>query len=57
MSSGPVRAAWLRIEEIIDPLFPGGTNPMRNLGALACLMFAVTAAQRHISVCILRYLR
>ena len=40
MSSGPVRAAWLRIEEIIDPLFPGGTNPMRNLGALACLMFA-----------------
>lgn len=41
MSPGPIRALWLRIEETIDPLFPGGTNPLRNLGALACLMFAV----------------
>lgn len=41
MKLGSVRATWLRIEEVIDPLFPGGTNPLRNLGTLACLMFGV----------------
>lgn len=41
MMSDSIRTGWVRAEEWIDHWFPGGTNPLRNLGALACLIFAV----------------
>lgn len=29
------------MEESLDGIFPGGSSPLRNLGAIACLMFAM----------------
>ena len=36
-----IRRMWERIEDRLDLIFPGGSNPLRNLGAIACLMFAI----------------
>ena len=33
--------AWLRAERGLDRWFPAGTNPLANLGAIACLLFAI----------------
>jgi ferredoxin/coenzyme F420-reducing hydrogenase delta subunit len=33
--------AWQRVERGLDRWFPAGTNPLANLGAIACLLFAV----------------
>jgi ferredoxin/coenzyme F420-reducing hydrogenase delta subunit len=48
LSTDPARAAvsglaraWSRLERGLDGFFPGGTNPLSNLGAIACLVFAV----------------
>ena len=41
MKSHAIRRLWERVEDSLDLIFPGGSNPLRNLGAIACLMFAV----------------
>lgn len=41
MKPPAIRRLWERLEHSLDPIFPGGSNPLRNLGAIACLMFAV----------------
>jgi len=33
--------AWSRAERRLDRWFPAGTNPLVNLGAIACLLFAI----------------
>jgi ferredoxin/coenzyme F420-reducing hydrogenase delta subunit len=33
--------AWSSAERRLDRWFPGGTNPLSNLGAIACLLFAI----------------
>ncbi len=44
MKAQVVKRAWDRFEQSLDPFFPGGSNPLRNLGAIACLMFAILLA-------------
>ncbi|MFZ2236034.1 MAG: cytochrome b N-terminal domain-containing protein [Dokdonella sp.] len=41
MSAHVIRRVWDWMEESLDRIFPGGSNPLRNLGAIACLMFAI----------------
>lgn len=41
MKSHAIRRLWERAEDSLDLIFPGGSNPLRNLGAIACLMFAI----------------
>lgn len=44
MKAQVIRRAWERLENSLDRIFPGGCNPLRNLGAIACLMFAILLA-------------
>lgn len=44
MKANAIRSLWTRLENSLDLIFPGGSNPLRNLGAIACLMFAVLLA-------------
>lgn len=37
---GPLQRAWIALERALDRVFPEGGNPLRHLGALACLLFA-----------------
>lgn len=41
MKAHAIRRLWQRLEDSLDFIFPGGSNPLRNLGAIACLMFAI----------------
>ncbi len=41
MKGHAIRRLWERVEDSLDLIFPGGSNPLRNLGAIACLMFAI----------------
>ncbi len=41
MKGHAIRRLWQRFESSLDAIFPGGSNPLRNLGAIACLMFAI----------------
>ena len=41
MNAQAIRNSWKRFEDTLDLIFPGGSNPLRNLGAIACLMFAI----------------
>ncbi len=41
MKAHAIRRLWQRLEDTLDSVFPGGSNPLRNLGAIACLMFAI----------------
>lgn len=41
MNAQAIRNSWKRFEDTLDVIFPGGSNPLRNLGAIACLMFAI----------------
>ena len=43
-ATGPLHRAWTALERALDPLFPGGGNPLAHLGALACLLFAMLIA-------------
>jgi quinol-cytochrome oxidoreductase complex cytochrome b subunit/ferredoxin/coenzyme F420-reducing hydrogenase delta subunit len=36
-----IAETWLRAERSLDSWFPAGTNPLANLGAIACLLFAI----------------
>lgn len=41
MKAHVIRRLWDQLERSLDLIFPGGSNPLRNLGAIACLMFAI----------------
>jgi ferredoxin/coenzyme F420-reducing hydrogenase delta subunit len=41
MKAHAIRRVWQRLEDSLDLVFPHGSNPLRNLGAIACLMFVV----------------
>lgn len=41
MKAHAIRRQWERLEFSLDAIFPGGSNPLRHLGAIACLMFAI----------------
>ena len=41
MTVTAIRQVWERFEYALDAFFPGNSNPLRNLGSIAALMFAV----------------
>ena len=41
MKASATRRAWDWLEHALDSFFPGNSNPLRHLGAIACLMFAI----------------
>ncbi|HEY6545435.1 MAG TPA: cytochrome b N-terminal domain-containing protein [Dokdonella sp.] len=41
MKASAIRRAWDWLEHALDRFFPGNSNPLRQLGAIACLMFAI----------------